>query len=135
MPPHGGKRTPLTASYTWGEFRDVFEPDMGIFSPGYPLAPVEDERVRGWDFPVGVNAIYTPRSYEAVSFEELRALADGHDITRLAIETRKDQIDKLDWSIKAVPGARVDAARIARVAAFWRRPDGERPRRGNDYGC
>ncbi|HEX5319808.1 MAG TPA: phage portal protein [Stellaceae bacterium] len=127
MPPQGGKRTSLTASYSWGQFRDVFEPDMGIFSPGYPLAPVEDERLRVWDFPVGVNAIYTPRSYEPVSFGELRALADGHDITRLAIETRKDQIEKLAWSIKPLPGVRVEAARIARVAGFWRRPDGERP--------
>ena len=30
----------------------------------------------------------------------LRALADSHDITRLAIETRKDQIEKLDWTIR-----------------------------------
>ena len=127
MPPQGGKRTSLTASYSWGQFSDVFEPDMGIFSPGYPLVPVEDERLRVWDFPVGVNAIYTPRSYEPVSFGELRALADGHDITRLAIETRKDQLEKLAWSIKPLAGVRVEAARIARVAAFWRRPDGERP--------
>src|SRR5581483_2506662 len=96
MPPQGGKRTPLTRgltpSYTWGQqgleaqFRDVFQPDLGIFSPGYPLAPLDPEELRVWDFPVGANTIYTPRAYEAVSFEELRALADGHDITRLAIE-------------------------------------------------
>jgi HK97 family phage portal protein len=133
MPPQGGKRTPLTASYTWGQqgleahFQDVFQPDLGIFSPGYPLAPLDEERLRVWDFPVGVNTIYTPRAYEAVSFAELRALADGHDITRLAIETRKDQIEKLDWTVKPVKGARVDPARVAEVAAFWRRPDGERP--------
>ena len=136
MPPHGGKRTPLTPSYTWGQrgleaqFRTVFQPDLGIFSPGYPLAPLDPEELRVWDFPVGVNTIYTPRAYEAVSFDELRALADGHDITRLVIETRKDQIEKLDWTIKPVAGARIGsgtAARVARVAAFWRRPDGERP--------
>ena len=68
----------------------MFQPDLGIFSPGYPLAPLDAEELRVWDFPVGVNTIYTPRAYEAVSFAELRALADGHDITRLAIETRKD---------------------------------------------
>ncbi len=133
MPPQGGKRTSLTPSYTWGQqgleaqFADVFQPDLGIFSPGYPLAPLDPEELRVRDFPVGVNTIYTPRAYEAVSFEELRALADGHDITRLAIETRKDQIEKLDWTIKGIKGARVDPARVAKVAAFWRRPDGERP--------
>ena len=59
MPPAGGKRTPLTqlarepiASYTWGgwgtqnditQFREVFQPDQGIFSPSYPLVPPERE--------------------------------------------------------------------------------------------
>ncbi len=136
MPPQDGKRTPLNVSYTWGQqglearFQNVFQPDLGIFSPGYPLAPLDPEQLRAWDFPVGVNTIYTPRSYEAVSFEELRALADGHDITRLAIETRKDQLEKLDWTIKPCDGTRPSAdtaARIARVTQFWRRPDGERP--------
>jgi HK97 family phage portal protein len=136
MPPQGGTRTPFNASYTWGQqgleaqFRGVFQPDQGIFSPGYPLAPLEPERLRVWDYPVGVNTIYTPRAYETISFAELRALAEHHDITRLAIETRKDQVEKLDWTIKSRTLQRSDAdtrARAARVAEFWRRPDGERP--------
>src|SRR5437660_7013383 len=104
--PNGGKRTPLALSYSWGQtgleaqFAPVFQPGQGIFSPGYPLAPPEPESTRRWDFPVGVNTIYTPRAYEPVSFTELRALAEAHDITRLAIETRKDQLEKLDWTIK-----------------------------------
>src|SRR5579862_3265398 len=136
MPPQGGLRTPLTLSYTWNQqgletrFSEVFQPGQGIFSPGYPLAPAEPEQVRLWDFPVGVNTIYTPRAYEAVSFAELRAMADAHDITRLAIETRKDQLEKLDWTIKprSTRQAPDDArARATLLGGFWRRPDGERP--------
>ncbi len=136
----GGSKTSLSASYTWGavggqqgletQFRDVYQPGQGIFSPGYPLAPLEPERVRVWDYPVGVNTIYTPRSYEAISFEELRRLAEAHDITRLAIETRKDQLERLDWAIRARGDkpVRADvAARVDAVAEFWRRPDGDRP--------
>jgi len=115
MPPQGGIRTPLA----------------GLFSPGEPLVPPERERLRGWDYPVGANTIYTPRAGEPVSFAELRALAEAHDITRLAIETRKDQIERLDWAIKPRGARRLPRgdipARIARVEAFWRRPDGERP--------
>ena len=142
--PEGGKRTSLVPTYSWGQaqsplvgqqglevhFRDVFQPGQGIFSPGYPLAPLDPERVRVWDYPVGVNTIYTPRAYEAISFGELRRLADGHDITRLAIETRKDQLEKLDWAIRVrtdrptAPGA---MQRARQIAEFWRRPDGERP--------
>jgi HK97 family phage portal protein len=140
MPPEGGTRMPLPPSYTWGQqgleaqFGTVFQPTHGIFSPGYPLAPPNGsnrpEQVRLWDFPVGFNTIYTPRADEPVSFDELRALADAHDITRLAIETRKDQVEKLDWAIKPrtvlVPAG--DAReRAAQLARFWRRPDGERP--------
>ncbi len=127
------------ASYSWGGFgsqnditryRQVFQPDQGIFSPGYPLVPPERERLRVWDFPVGYNTIYTPRAYERIGFEELRALAEHHDITRLAIETRKDQIEKLGWTIRVrrdvapLPDA---SGRLAKLTEFWRRPDGERP--------
>ena len=54
MPVSNGKRTAI-ASYTWGgwgspndltQFRDVFQPEQGIFSPSYPLVPPERERVR-----------------------------------------------------------------------------------------
>jgi len=146
MPPAGGKRTPLTqlarepiASYTWGgwgtqnditQFREVFQPDQGIFSPSYPLVPPERERVRLWDFPVGYNTIYTPRSYEPIGFDELRVLAESHDITRLAIETRKDQIEKLEWTIKSRDDRNPAAdapARIERLTEFWQMPDGEQP--------
>lgn len=111
-------------------FRNVFQPNQAIFAPGYPLVPPDREAVRLWDFPVGYNTIYTPRSFEAIGFEELRALADSHDITRLAIETRKDQIEKLDWRIKSrnekSPASQA-RARIDRLTEFWRRPDSENP--------
>jgi HK97 family phage portal protein len=106
------------------------QPDQGIFSPGYPIVPTECEPVRLWDFPGGYNTIYTPRSYEAIGFDELRALAESHDITRIAIETRKDQIEKLVWAIKSrnerCPASDA-ASRIEGLTKFWHRPDGEQP--------
>jgi HK97 family phage portal protein len=136
--PSGGKRSSI-ASYTWSGwesrndltgFRDVFQPDQGIFAPGYPPVPTEPERVRLWDFPVGYNTTYTPRSYESIGFAELRALADSHDITRLAVETRKDQVEKLEWTIKLrndkspTPDTK---SRIDKLVEFWRMPDGDQP--------
>src|ERR1700745_3144070 len=138
MPVPDDKRISL-ASYTWGSswdqnditrFRDIFQPDRGNFSPSYPLVPPEREQIRLWDYPVGYNTTYTPRSYEPIGFDELRALAESHDITRLAIETRKDQVEKLEWVIKSrderhpAPDA---AIRIEQVTEFWRMPDGEQP--------
>jgi HK97 family phage portal protein len=132
--PGGGKKAPLTGIIAGAQdmiarFRTVWG-TAGLFSPGEPLVPVEPEKTRIWDFPVGWNYIYTPRSHEAIGFAELRALAENHDITRLAIETRKDQIERLDWHI--VPRDPDDIAanadkRIAALTAFWRHPDGELP--------
>jgi HK97 family phage portal protein len=141
MPPPGGTRTPI--SYFWGapgplsgggeqtaRFAEVFQPDAGIFSPNYPLVPTEAERLRVWDYPVGYNYTYTPRSFEPVGFAEMEALAYNHDITRLAIETRKDQLEKLEWKIKSrdeknpLPDAE---ERVAQLTDFWASPDGEQP--------
>lgn len=136
-----GKGAPIL-SYSWGQngggygvtpditrFAPVFQPSGGLFAPGYPMVPVEREQLRRWNFPVGINYIYTPRSTEAIGFPELKALA-RHDITRLCIETRKDQIEKLAWTIKSRnekdPGRNADS-RIQQVTKFFEYPDGLRP--------
>jgi hypothetical protein len=86
--PQGGTRVPFTASSLGRPFLEAQQRDA--LSPGEPPAPVYPEALRLWDFPVGINTVYEPRTEEPASFAELRALADSHDITRLAIETRKD---------------------------------------------
>jgi hypothetical protein len=132
--PATGRRTPLAGIIAGAQdlaarFRAVWG-SGNLFSPGEPMVPPEPEKTRTWDFPVGWNYIYTPRSYESIGFAELRALAENHDITRLAIETRKDQIEQLSWSIRAraAGSPRADAPRrIAALTEFWRHPDGENP--------
>lgn len=126
--PQGGTRVPFTPSSLRRLSPEAWQQDA--FSPGEPTAPAFREALRLWDFPVGVNTIYEPRSDEPISFAELRALAESHDITRLAIETRKDQLEKLDWTIKPrlTHRSNVEArARAAQIAVFWRRPDGTSP--------
>ena len=91
--------------------------------------------LRLWDFPIGINTVYEPRTDAPVSFAELRALADSHDITRLAIETRKDQLEKLDWTIKPRAMCRVDGE--VRLRAFRLRNSGAGPtaHRRSRPGC
>ena len=131
MPPDGGLRTSLryrlqTAPLS-GPLAGAFQPAWGVYSPGSPLVPVADEPVRAWDFPLAINTVIQPRASEPFGFAQLRAFANV-ELVRLAIETRKDQIERLDWRIK--PRAGVDApgdARITAMEAFWRRPDGVTP--------
>lgn len=140
MPPTGGLRTslsfrvqggPLSGAQMSGAQMNSSHSALtgGVFSPGSALTPIASEPPRAWDFPVGVNTVLTPRAYEPFGFPQLRAFANV-ELVRLAIETRKDQVERLDWTIK--PRAKItagDAAdpRIATLEAFWRKPDGATP--------
>ena len=95
------------------------------FGPQEPLAPLAPEEVRGrqFDFPPGFNLITQPKAYEPISFWDLRALADSYDLVRCIIETRKDQLARLGWAVRARDGKR-DDPRIAAIETFLRRPDG-----------
>ncbi|WP_109151556.1 phage portal protein [Azospirillum sp. TSO5] len=107
---------------------------MDWFGPSQPLQPAAPEEVKGraWDFPTGTNLQTRPRGTEGVSFEQLRALADAYDLLRLAIETRKDQLCRVPWSIQ--PQQRPDQQmrdkpdqRCADLEAFLKFPDRRRP--------
>jgi hypothetical protein len=133
MAPVGGIRTPLTYRIEGGPLSGRFVSAWGGgFSPGEPIAPVAEEPVRLWDFPVGINTVIRPRAYEPFGFAELRAFSNV-ELVRLAIETRKDQIERLDWRIKprTVRPAATDSGpndpRVARLETFWRKPDGVTP--------
>jgi hypothetical protein len=103
------------------------------FGPGVPFAPIAPPDVAGrtWDFEAGYNFQNAPRPYEAVSAQDLRAVADACDVMRTVIETRKDQLAKLEWSI--VPELMLDGSpatdpnnpAIAEITEFFLKPDQE----------
>jgi hypothetical protein len=123
----------FTAEQVTRLFQAVFQPQNGIFSPSYPLVPVQPEQPRTWDFWPGWNLLYEPRHEVGpvrIGFPELRGLAENHELTRLCIETRKDQIEKLDWSIRTIDEKNLVADapdRIDGLTQFWKKPDRERP--------
>lgn len=103
----------------------------GWFGPLNPMPPTAPPAVTGrqFDFPSGYNLNQQPRAYSAIGFQTLRNLADGYDILRTVIETRKDQVARMKWNIvprdpkKAVKGAIEE--RIKEVEEFFLRPDKE----------
>jgi len=107
----------------------IFSGKADFFGPGEPIPSVVQDQVaagtegRQLDYPVAINKTYTPRKGEAVQFSQMRALADNCDILRLAIETRKDQLTKLNWQIKAQEGKKVPASRLEALNGFFKRPD------------
>jgi hypothetical protein len=100
---------------------------FGPLEPMTPLAPPQTIG-RQWDYPAGYNLSTLARPYGAISFNALRGLADSYDLLRLVIETRKDQVARLNWSVKKrnkAAATELDQVRIDSVTRFLRRPDGQ----------
>lgn len=90
---------------------------------------------RSFDYPTGYNINIQPRNLEAISFEQMRNLADSFDLVRLCIETRKDQLARMKWqfSVARNPEERNGAyrqrslgdPRLVELRDFFAYPDKE----------
>jgi hypothetical protein len=73
-----------------------------FFGPDWPLPasapPGTPPRIT--DYPVAYNVQIQPRDLETISFAQMRSLADSYDLVRLCIETRKDQVSRLNWEFR-----------------------------------
>lgn len=101
--------------------------DTVWMGPGQPIIPSpqtqEDVKGRQFDYITGFNTRTTPRDEENVSFYQLRAFADGLDILRLVIETRKDQISRLKWKIVYKDADKKPDARCQKIQDALALPD------------
>ena len=98
--------------------------DQAWMSPGNPVTPgVPQAAGRQFDFGVGVNSSLSPRGEEAIGFGDLRALADAYYLVRLAIETRKDQLEKLRWVVKPLDDKIAPDQRCKDLMTFFKKPD------------
>jgi len=113
----GAPQLPAVAT-EYAALRDAW---MSPLSPLPGIAP--QVAGRQWDYPVGLNIAYTPRANEPVSFAQMRALADSYDLLRLIIETRKDQIVKMKWTVAPIDDKKQPDARSKTVMEFLKFPD------------
>lgn len=128
--PEGGNKTRLDVPAVLGwNYQATY--NGALFSPGAPPVPVDPQPLRVFDFNVGQNLQYTPRSIEPFGFAALRSFSNV-ELVRLAVETRKDQIENLDWQVRPVGDKRrrsflQDDPRIAALHKLFRKPDGATP--------
>ena len=100
-----------------------------FFSPGNAIAPQaqKDPSVQGrrLDYQVNINTVRQPKAGEGVTFAQMRGLADGYDLLRLVIETRKDQMGALEWGFKPKDEKAIPDARCKELNDFFMFPDQE----------
>lgn len=102
--------------------------DSAWFGPGQPQQPVapDSEKGRQFDYPFAVNVTQNRKETDAgVSYAQLRQLADNYDLMRIVIESRKDQIAKLSWSIKHKSKKIEEDQKAKNLEAFFKSPDKE----------
>lgn len=106
--------------------------DGAWMSPQQPIMPQAQEQTHGrqWDYPIAFNINYIPRTTEALSFDKLRYLAENCGVLREVIETRKDQVEAMEWNIvpkKDEEGRRPKSgqykSKINEITNFFQRPD------------
>ena len=126
----GGREISLSASTTIGATYGASGAGAAWFGPGKPMTPQAPPEVKGraFDFPQGINTFNAVRpSY--VGFETLRNFADGYDLLRLVIETRKDAMERLRWVIQLRDNKEKITSqkrnRIKELTAFFMKPDKE----------
>ena len=100
------------------------------FGPGEPLRPAApEEPIRREDYMVGRNVLFTPRAAEprAVTYAQMRNLADSYGILRTIIEKRKDELKGLEWDIAPANGHEKEDLKkpIQDMKEFWQFPDKE----------
>lgn len=106
------QQTPMAGGKDW----------FGPMNPMNPVAPAEVAG-RSFDYPVGYNLSPTTRQTELISFSELRNLADGYDLLRMVIETRKDQISTLKFNIVDRKTQLPDEKKGKDIEEFLKYPD------------
>ena len=106
----------------------------GWFTPNDPFipqAPPEQVDGRQFQYGVGANLGTTPKSestaLRAVTFHQLRWLAESTEVLRTYIETRKDKICAMDWDWRVIGAPSSESRKDPRVQwlrKFYRKPDG-----------
>lgn len=117
----------MIASLTGGRQVTDGQFPFGPLSPLPPQGTAQEQLLgpRRWQYPVGANVQYTPRSSETVSFDALRNFSRLYDVARICIQVRKEELQGLPWTITTVEEGREDEfkTQIATVKRFFEKPD------------
>lgn len=91
--------------------------------PVWPFGPPYYTTPREWDYPVGYNLNYVQPRMELMG--TLRGMRKSWGVLSTIIETRKDQLLRLPWTIQVKGKPRASSKAVDEMRAFFRRADGK----------
>lgn len=91
--------------------------------PVWPFGPPSVTSPREWNYPVGYNLNYVPQRMELAGM--LRGMRGSWGVLSTIIETRKDQLLRLPWTIQLRGKPRTSSKAVDLVRKFFKRPDGK----------
>lgn len=91
--------------------------------PVWPFGPPYVNQPREWNYPVGYNLNFIQPRMEVVS--TLRGMRASWGVLATIIETRKDQLLRLPWTIQRRDKPRGSSKTVEEMRKFFRRPDGK----------
>ena len=91
--------------------------------PIWPFGPPYYNVPREWNFPVGYNINYVPQRLELMGM--LRGMRQSWGVLATIIETRKDQLLTVPWTIQVRNKPRATSKGVDEIRSFFRRPDGK----------
>lgn len=89
--------------------------------PVWPFGPPYYNTPRDWNFPVGYNLNFIPQRLELMG--TLRGMRQSWGVLSTIIETRKDQLLRVPWTIQVRGKPRATSKGVDEVRKFFRRPD------------
>lgn len=91
--------------------------------PVWPFGPPYYNSPREWNFPVGYNLNFIPKRMELMGM--LRGMRQSWGVLSTIIETRKDQMLRVPWTIQVRNKPRASSKAVDEVRKFLKRPDGK----------
>jgi hypothetical protein len=91
--------------------------------PVWPFGPPYYTVPREWNFPVGYNLNYIQPRMELMQM--LRGMRQSWGVLSTVIQTRKDQLLRLPWTIQLRDKPRSSSAAVDEVRKFFKHPDGK----------
>lgn len=91
--------------------------------PVWPFGPPYYTVPREWNFPVGYNLNYIPERMNMMGM--LRGMRQSWGVLSTVIQTRKDQLLRIPWTIQIRDKPRATSKTVDEMRHFFRRPDGK----------